>query len=116
MIPTSKWAKRKRVPKSKLFLYGIDLRFSTIVDISIRLDDQIWGSDEEEEPNEEDMKDDENGKGSNEDTDAHNDLDADKNDENQQGDNKEDGLDAADGKWKLDFLVEFQTIIVFCVV
>lgn len=77
---------------------------------SLRLDDQIWGSDEEkEEPEEEDMKDDENGKGSNEDDETHNDLDANKNDDTHQGDDKQDGLDAADSKfyWYLGGVVNF---------
>ncbi|XP_037035796.1 midasin isoform X2 [Bradysia coprophila] len=63
-----------------------------------RLDNQIWGSDEEEEPNEDELNEDENGKGSKDDTDAHNDMDANENDENQQGDEKHDGLDAADNE------------------
>lgn len=78
-----------------------------------RLDDQIWGSDEEEEPNEEELKDDENGKGSNEDTDAHNDLDANENDENQQGDEKQDGLDAADSKLTTFSIFALQIFINF---
>jgi len=56
-------------------------KMKIIIRFSCRLDDQIWGSDEEEEPNEEELNEDENGKGTNEDNDAHNDLDAGKNDD-----------------------------------
>lgn len=97
--PTSKWVKLKKVPKGELVHRSSLIVSSYPFGIGIRLDDQIWGSDEEEEPNEEELNDDENGKGSKDDTDAHNDLDANKNDENKQGDEKQDGLDAADSKF-----------------
>lgn len=66
-----------------------------------RLDDQIWGSDEEkdeEEEEDEDMNDEDNGKGSKEEEDVHNDL-ANKNDDTKQGEDQSEGLDAADSNF-----------------
>lgn len=68
-----------------------------------RLDDQIWGSDEEKDENEEEednMNDEEEGKGSKDEEDIHNDL-ANKNDDTTQGEDEQEGLDAADSKFIL---------------
>lgn len=99
MSLTNKWVKRKKVPNGELNEVESFESPSSQPMIQFRLDDQIWGSDEEEEePNEDELNEDENGKGSKDDKDAHNDMDANENDENQQGDEKHDGLDAADSK------------------
>lgn len=63
-----------------------------------KLDDQIWGSDEEkdeEEDEEQDMNEEDEGKGSKDEEDVHNDL-ANKNEDKTQGEDQTEGLDAAD--------------------
>lgn len=71
-----------------------------VIFFSIRLDDQIWGSDEEkddeEDEDENEMNDEEEGKGSKEEDEKHNELDG--NNEPKQGENDE-GLDAANRKF-----------------
>lgn len=71
-----------------------------------RLDDQIWGSDEElddeQDENESEMKDEEDGKGSKEENETHNDLDG--NDKPEQGEHENEGLDAANRTFRLFFL------------
>lgn len=77
----------------KLILFFIE--FANCND---RLDDQIWGSEnEDEKQDDEEEMDDEienDGKGSNENEEAHNDLDSNDQNETKKG---EDGLDAANG-------------------
>ncbi|XP_063699493.1 midasin [Culicoides brevitarsis] len=64
-----------------------------------KLDDQIWGSDEEENPEDEEEQEkpeEEHGKGSDEQDDTHNDLSADNKQNEEKSGDDQDGLDAAE--------------------
>lgn len=101
MRPTSKWAKLKTAQKSKFHKDQPFEYLANPIASLLRLDDQLWGSDEEkdeEEQEDQEMNEEDDGKGNKDEKDQHNDP-ANQNDEKTQGDEQSEGLDAADSEY-----------------
>lgn len=98
----SKWAKLKKEPRSKIILFfKKHIAYLLRIYLISRLDDQLWGSDEEkdeEEQEDQEMNEEDDGKGNKDEKDQHNDP-ANQNEEKTQGDEQSEGLDAADSKY-----------------